>query len=81
MVTPARGAPVPASVTEPRIRPPGARAKSTAAVVEPAVTPIGVPAVALQGVFNPAYVIDAQNAPMAVFWAHRLDDLRRTLAP
>ncbi len=40
-----------------------------------------VPAVALQGVFNPAYVIDAQNAPMAVFWAHRLDDLRRTLAP
>jgi hypothetical protein len=40
-----------------------------------------VPAVALQGVFNPRYVIDAQNTPMAVFWAHRLDDLRRAIAP
>lgn len=39
-----------------------------------------VPAVALQGVFKPSYVIDAQDTPMAVFWAHRLDDLRRTLA-
>ena len=39
-----------------------------------------VPAVALQGVFNPKYVIGAQDTPMAVFWAHRLDDLRRAIA-
>lgn len=40
-----------------------------------------VPAVALQGVFNPKYVIEAQDTPMAVFWAHRIDDLRRAVAP
>lgn len=38
-----------------------------------------VPAVALQGVFNPRYVIEAQATPMAVFWAHRLDDLLGTI--
>ena len=35
-----------------------------------------VPAVALQGVFNPRYVVEAQATPMAVFWGHRLTDLR-----
>lgn len=38
-----------------------------------------VPAVALQGVFKPRYVGEAQATPMVVFWAHRLDDLRRAL--
>jgi hypothetical protein len=35
-----------------------------------------VPAVALQGVFNARYVAEAQDTPMAVFWSHRLADLR-----
>ena len=35
-----------------------------------------VPAVALQGVFNARYVAEAQNTPMALFWGHRLSDLR-----
>lgn len=35
-----------------------------------------VPAVALQGVFNARYVVEAQGTPMAVFWSHRLADLR-----
>lgn len=35
-----------------------------------------VPAVALQGVFKDRYVIEAQDTPMAIFWGHRLDDLR-----
>ena len=35
-----------------------------------------VPAVALQGVFNPCYVAEAQDTPMALFWGHRLTDLR-----
>lgn len=35
-----------------------------------------VPAVALQGVFKPSYIAEAQTTPMAVFWSHRLDDLR-----
>jgi hypothetical protein len=35
-----------------------------------------VPAVALQGVFNSRYVAEAQDTPMAIFWSHRLDDLR-----
>ncbi len=39
-----------------------------------------VPAVALQGVFKHKYVLEAQDTPMAVFWAHRLDDLRRAIA-
>jgi len=30
----------------------------------------------LQGVFKPGYVAEAQDTPMAVFWSHRLDDLR-----
>ena len=34
-----------------------------------------IPAVALQGVFNPRYVVAAQETPMLIFWAHRLDDL------
>ena len=34
-----------------------------------------IPAVALQGVFNPRYVLAAQDTPMLIFWAHRLDDL------
>ena len=38
-----------------------------------------VPAVALQGVFNPRYVVEAQGTPMAVFWGHRLTDLREFL--
>ncbi len=35
-----------------------------------------VPAVALQGVFNARYVVEAQGTPMAVYWSHRLADLR-----
>lgn len=38
-----------------------------------------VPAVALQGVFNPRYVAEAQGTPLAVFWGHRLEDLRTLL--
>ena len=34
-----------------------------------------IPAVALQGVFSAKYVIEAQQTPMLVFWAHRLTDL------
>jgi len=40
-----------------------------------------VPAVALQGVFNPRYVAEAQDTPMAIFWSHRLSDLRTFLLP
>jgi hypothetical protein len=39
-----------------------------------------IPAVALQGVFNPRYVAEAQGTPLAVFWSHRLDDLREFLS-
>ncbi len=39
-----------------------------------------VPAVALQGVFKARYVAEAQDTPMAVFWSHRLDDLREFIA-
>ena len=39
-----------------------------------------IPAVVLQGVFKLQYVVDAQDTPMAVFWVHRLDDLRRAVA-
>jgi len=39
-----------------------------------------VPAAALQGVFKPRYVAEAQDTPMAVFWGHRLDDLKAFLA-
>lgn len=35
-----------------------------------------VPAVAMQGVFKPRYVAEVQATPMAIFWGHRLDDLR-----
>ena len=35
-----------------------------------------IPAVALQGVFKARYVAEAQDTPMAVFWSHRLDDLK-----
>ncbi len=35
-----------------------------------------VPAVALQGVFKASYVAEAQDTPMAIFWGHRLDDLK-----
>lgn len=35
-----------------------------------------VPAVAIQGVFKPAYVVEAQDTPMVVFWGHRLGDLK-----
>ena len=38
-----------------------------------------VPAVALQGVFNARYVAEAQETPMAIFWGHRLDDLKTFL--
>ena len=36
-----------------------------------------VPAVALQGVFKASYVGEAQDTPMAIFWGHRLDDLKK----
>jgi len=39
-----------------------------------------VPAVALQGVFNARYVAEAQDTPMLVFWAHRLEDLKDFVA-
>ena len=35
-----------------------------------------VPAVALQGVFKARYIAEAQDTPMAIFWSHRLDDLK-----
>lgn len=35
-----------------------------------------VAAVALQGVFKAGYLAEAQDTPMAVFWSHRLGDLR-----
>ncbi len=34
---------------------------------------------ALQGVFKPRYVAEVQATPMAVFWSHRLGDLRAFL--
>ncbi|GAB3425899.1 XamI family restriction endonuclease [Massilia solisilvae] len=30
----------------------------------------------LRGVFNPRYVSNAQETPLLIFWAHRLEDLR-----
>lgn len=36
-----------------------------------------VPAAAIQGVFNPTYLIQAQETPVVIFWAHRLGDLRQ----
>lgn len=39
-----------------------------------------VPAAALQGVFKARYVAAAQDTPMAIFWSHRLDDLRELIA-
>lgn len=35
-----------------------------------------VPAVAIQGVFKPAYVKEAQETPLVVFWGHRPADLK-----
>jgi hypothetical protein len=35
-----------------------------------------VPAVAIQGAFKPAYVREAQDTPMVVFWGHRLADVK-----
>lgn len=35
-----------------------------------------IPGAALRGVFKPEYVIAAQVTPVAIFWGHRLDDLR-----
>jgi hypothetical protein len=37
-------------------------------------------AAALQGVFKARYVAEAQDTPMAIFWSHRLDDLREFVA-
>jgi hypothetical protein len=39
-----------------------------------------VAAVALQGVFKARYVEEAQDTPMAIFWSHRLDDLKDFVA-
>ena len=39
-----------------------------------------VPAVALQGVFKGRYVAEVRDTPMAIFWSHRLGDLRAFLA-
>jgi Holliday junction resolvase len=36
-----------------------------------------VAAVALQGVFKARYIEEAQDTPMAIFWGHRLDDLKQ----
>jgi hypothetical protein len=36
-----------------------------------------VPAAAIQGVFNPTYLIQAQETPVVIFWAHRLGDLHK----
>jgi hypothetical protein len=37
-------------------------------------------AAALQGVFKARSVAEAQDTPMAIFWSHRLDDLREFVA-
>lgn len=39
-----------------------------------------VPAAAIQGVFKPAYIAEAQETPMVIFWGHRLADLRDFIA-
>lgn len=39
-----------------------------------------VAAAGLRGVFKPAYVADAQNTPLLIFWGHRLSDLSDYLA-
>ncbi len=36
-----------------------------------------VPATAIQGVFNPTYLIQAQETPVVIFWAHRLRNLKQ----
>ncbi len=36
-----------------------------------------VSAAAIRGVFNPAEVVRAQETPLVIFWAHRIEDLRR----
>ncbi|MCC7017437.1 MAG: XamI family restriction endonuclease [Rhodospirillales bacterium] len=36
-----------------------------------------VPAAAIQGVFNPTYLIQAQETPVVIFWAHQLQDLKK----
>ncbi len=35
-----------------------------------------VSAAAIRGVFNPAEVLRAQETPLVIFWAHRMDDLK-----
>lgn len=39
-----------------------------------------VPAAVLSGVFNPENLVVAQDAGLAIFWAHRLEDLAEFLA-
>lgn len=39
-----------------------------------------VAAVALQGVFKARYLEEAQDTPMAIFWSHRLEDLKDFVA-
>ncbi|MBI3887030.1 MAG: XamI family restriction endonuclease [Opitutae bacterium] len=39
-----------------------------------------VSAAAIRGVFNPAEVLRAQETPLVVFWAHRIDDLKKFVA-
>ncbi len=34
-----------------------------------------VPAAILAGVYSTANVVDAQNAGLAIFWSHRINDL------
>jgi Holliday junction resolvase len=39
-----------------------------------------VAAVALQGVFKARYLEEAQDTPMAIYWSHRLEDLKEFVA-
>ncbi len=39
-----------------------------------------VAAAAIRGVFNPAEVVRAQETPLVIFWAHRIDDLKKFIA-
>lgn len=39
-----------------------------------------VSAAAIRGVFNPAEVVRAQETPLVIFWAHRIDDLKKFIA-
>ncbi len=38
-----------------------------------------VPAAVIQGVFKATYIEQAQQTPVVIFWAHRLEDLARFL--